>query len=147
MERTNIRYIDFELIKDDIDFISIDVAFISLKLVLPVAYNLLKSNGTLVALIKPQFEAGREEVGKKGVVRDIKVHQKVIKEIIEFSAECGFSVDALDYSPIKGPEGNIEFLLYISKKDNVVVNVNENDIVDITESSRVMDGDSSGKLQ
>ena len=146
MERTNIRYIDFELIKDDIDFISIDVAFISLKLVLPVAYKLLKDNGTLVALIKPQFEAGRDEVGKKGVVRDVKIHQKVIDEIINFSIECGFSVDALDYSPIKGPEGNIEFLLYNSKKGDTTLSVSKDDIISVTEKSRIMDGDTNEKI-
>ena len=125
MERTNIRYIDFELIEDVIDFISIDVAFISLKLVLPVAFELLKNGGSIVALVKPQFEAGREEVGKKGVVRDAKIHKKVIDEIINFSLHSGFCVDALDFSPIKGPEGNIEFLLKLSKSENIVNNISE----------------------
>ncbi len=115
MERTNVRYLDFELIEDDVNFISIDVSFISLKLVLPVAYELLSDGGELVALIKPQFEAGRDEVGKKGVVRDAAVHSSVIDTITTFSHEIGFTVKGLDFSPIKGPEGNIEYLMYLSK--------------------------------
>ena len=118
MERTNIRYLDFELVTDDISFVSIDVSFISLKLVLPVAYELLSDGGELVALIKPQFEAGREEVGKKGVVRDPEVHRSVIEKITGFAHELGFSVKGLDFSPIKGPEGNIEYLMYLSKDGN-----------------------------
>ena len=115
MERTNIRYLDFELIKEDIGFVSIDVSFISLKLVLPVAYELLAEGGELVALIKPQFEAGREEVGKKGVVRDPAVHSSVIDTITDFAHQTGFSVKGLDFSPIKGPEGNIEYLMFLAK--------------------------------
>lgn len=140
MERTNIRYIDFDLITDEIDFISIDVAFISLKLVLPVAFKLLKQTGELVALIKPQFEAGKEEVGKKGVVRDISIHRKVINEILEFSLETGFSVLNLEYSPIKGPEGNIEFLLYLKKDSDVATNIFESDVMEITEKSHTLGG-------
>ena len=140
MERTNIRYIDIDLITDEIDFISIDVAFISLKLVLPVAFNLLKQTGELVALIKPQFEAGKEEVGKKGVVRDISIHRKVINEILQFSLETGFSVLNLEYSPIKGPEGNIEFLLYLKKDSNVATNIFESDVMEITEKSHTLGG-------
>jgi len=145
MERTNIRYIDIDLIEDEIDFISIDVAFISLRLVLPVAYNLLKYNGKIVALIKPQFEAGKDEVGKKGVVRDISIHQKVIKDIVDFSLETGFSVEALDYSPIKGPEGNIEFLVMLSK-DNLKLNsVSYDNIIEITEKSHKSGGEDNGQ--
>ena len=113
MERTNIRYLDFELVTDDISFVSIDVSFISLKLVLPVAYELLSQDGELVALIKPQFEAGREEVGKKGVVRDINVHYEVVENIIALAENEGFFPSALDYSPIKGPEGNIEYIIHL----------------------------------
>ncbi len=138
MERTNIRYIDFEKITDEINFISIDVAFISLKLVLPVAKDILTNGGRMVALIKPQFEAGRDEVGKKGVVRDIKIHQKVIKEILEFTEEIGLSIDGLDYSPIKGPEGNIEFLMYSSKKDEISNIISEEHIIKITEEAHSM---------
>ena len=130
MERTNVRYLDFSLVKDNIDFISIDVSFISLRLVLPVAYELLSQGGELVALIKPQFEAGREEVGKKGVVRDAKVHQSVVEGISTFAHETGFSLKGLDFSPIKGPEGNIEYLLYLAKDSS---NSSFPDDVDISE--------------
>ena len=115
MERTNIRYIDREQI-DPLDFVSIDVSFISLKLVLPVAYTLLKDGGEVVALIKPQFEAGREKVGKKGVVRDEKVHEEVIKGCLGYAKESGFTAHGLSYSPIKGPEGNIEYLMFLKKE-------------------------------
>lgn len=117
MERTNIRYVTLEDIGEKIDFASIDVSFISLKLVLPVAKKLLSEDGELVALIKPQFEAGREQVGKKGVVKDIKVHLEVIKNVIEFAESIGMYPTGLSFSPIKGPEGNIEYLAYIRKKE------------------------------
>ena len=135
MERTNIRYLDKSLIEDEVSFISIDVSFISLKLVLPVAYEVLCNGGNLVALIKPQFEAGIEEVGKKGVVRDINIHKKVISNTINIASEIGFSVADIDYSPIKGPEGNIEFLMYLSKTDNTNIMVDETKINNITENS------------
>lgn len=115
MEKTNIRYLEKDSIEDDIDFISIDVAFISLKKVLQPVRNLLKMGGEVVALIKPQFEAGREKVGKKGVVREKSVHVDVINEVVSYAVELGFSVLNLDYSPIKGPEGNIEYLLHLRK--------------------------------
>lgn len=139
MERTNIRYIDFDKIEDEIDFISIDVAFISLKLVLPVAFKLLNLTGSIVALIKPQFEAGRDEVGKKGVVRDIKIHRNVISDIVNFSYNLGFSVENLSYSPIKGPEGNIEFLLLLKKENSPHNLVDEEIINSVTDSSHRMD--------
>ena len=145
MERTNIRYLDYDLIEDDVAFISIDVAFISLKLVLPVAYNVLKNDGHIVALIKPQFEAGKEDVGKKGVVRDINVHKRVVSEVVQFSGEMGFSVEKLDFSPIKGPEGNIEFLLYLKKSDEVVQNVTDEIINYVTENSHKM-GDNENEV-
>lgn len=135
LERTNIRYIDFDLITDSVGFISIDVAFISLKLVLPVAYEILENGGTLVALIKPQFEAGKDEVGKKGVVRDISIHQRVIRDIIDFSLESGFSVKGLDFSPIKGPEGNIEFLVLLQKSEDISSDVTDEDVIKICEMS------------
>lgn len=116
MERTNIRYLTEEHLSDRPSFFSVDVSFISLKLVLPVAYKLTSDDCQGVCLIKPQFEAGREKVGKKGVVRDKAVHFEVIKNVLEFTRETGFVVCGLDYSPIKGPEGNIEYLMYISKK-------------------------------
>ena len=115
MERTNIRYVTPEDIGEELDFASIDVAFISLKLVLPVAANLLKDGGELVALIKPQFEAGRDKVGKKGVVRDSAVHQEVIENVTAFAQDSGFCVLGLEFSPIRGPEGNIEYLMYAKK--------------------------------
>lgn len=118
MERTNIRYVKNEDIGEDLDFASIDVSFISLTKVLPIAFMLTKDKGEVVALIKPQFEAGREQVGKKGVVRDSNVHKEVIEKVISFSNSIGFGVKGLDFSPIKGPEGNIEFLVYLYKGEN-----------------------------
>lgn len=118
MERTNIRYVTREQIGTGLDFASIDVSFISLKLVLPVVYELLNDGGEVAALIKPQFEAGREQVGKKGVVRDIKVHYEVVKKTLATAREIGFATAGLTFSPIKGPEGNIEYLAYLKKSDS-----------------------------
>ena len=115
LERTNIRYVTEEQVPEPIDFFSVDVAFISLTLVLPVGYRLLRDGGEAVCLIKPQIEAGRENVGKKGVVKDIRVHREVIEKIYDFCVSLGFSVQGLDYSPIKGPQGNIEYLIYLKK--------------------------------
>ncbi len=115
MEKTNIRYVTPEDIADPIDFSSIDVAFISLTKVLIPVWNLLKNGGRVVCLVKPQFEAGREKVGKKGVVRDKKVHEEVVCHIMTYALSMGFEILGLSYSPIKGPEGNIEYLLYIDK--------------------------------
>lgn len=115
MEKTNIRYVTPEDIADPIDFFSIDVAFISLTKVLIPVWNLLKNGGRVVCLVKPQFEAGREKVGKKGVVRDKKVHEEVVCHIMTYALSMGFEILGLSYSPIKGPEGNIEYLLYIEK--------------------------------
>ncbi len=138
MERTNVRYLDFDRIEDEVGFVSIDVSFISLKLVLPVAYELLSEDGELVALIKPQFEAGREEVGKKGVVRDPEIHQRVIDTITAFAHETGFSVKGLDFSPIKGPEGNIEYLMYLAKDGKNTTVINEELIAGVVEKSHQM---------
>ena len=115
MERTNIKNVTREDFLDELDFISIDVAFISLEKVLPVVYNVLKDSGEVVALIKPQFEAGREHVGKKGVVRDKKVHAAVIEKVLNCAAGLGFEVRGINFSPVKGPEGNIEYLAYLTK--------------------------------
>ena len=116
MERTNIRNVTRQDLYYGLpDFVSIDVAFISLEKVLPVVYDLLKDSGEVVALIKPQFEAGREYVGKRGVVRDKKIHVAVIERVLTFAAEVGFGVVALDFSPVKGPEGNIEYLAHLIK--------------------------------
>jgi len=113
LERCNLRYVGPEQIPEPLDLAVMDVSFISIRLVLPAVKSLLKSEAELVCLIKPQFEAGREEVGKKGVVRDSRVHEQVIEEILRFAPTAGLSVMGLDYSPIKGPEGNIEYLCYL----------------------------------
>lgn len=127
MEKTNIRYVTPEDIADVLDFASVDVSFISLTKVLGPARALLRDQGQMVCLIKPQFEAGREKVGKKGVVRDKAVHEEVITRVIDFAQEIGFSVHNLEYSPIKGPEGNIEYLVYLEKTKAPV----KADLVDI----------------
>lgn len=117
LERTNFRYVTREQVPDEVDFASVDVSFISLKLILPVMYTLLKDGGRSVCLIKPQFEAGKENIGKKGVVRDKSVHEDVVRSITAFASENGFKVIDVDFSPIKGPEGNIEYLMYIEKSE------------------------------
>ncbi|MDY4923375.1 TlyA family RNA methyltransferase [Frisingicoccus sp.] len=116
MEKTNIRYVKPEDIGEPVAFASVDVSFISLGLVLPAARELLTADGRMVCLIKPQFEAGREKVGKKGVVRDPAVHIEVIEKVIGIADQLHFKVLGLDYSPIKGPEGNIEYLIYLEKR-------------------------------
>ena len=115
MEKTNFRYLTREDIQDDLDFASVDVSFISLSKILLPARRLLKDNGQMVCLIKPQFEAGKDKVGKKGVVREQSVHQEVIEKIYALTDILGFHILGLEYSPIKGPEGNIEYLIYIEK--------------------------------
>lgn len=127
IERTNVRYIDAGLIPEPIDLAVMDVSFISIKLVLPAVKNLLKDGAGFVCLIKPQFEAGREEVGKKGVVHSYQTHVSVCKDIISFCIGIGYSIKGLSYSPIKGPEGNVEFLLYLINKadDSISVSVEE----------------------
>jgi len=115
MEKTNFRYLTREQIADDLDFASVDVSFISLTKILIPARNLLRADGEMVCLIKPQFEAGREKVGKKGVVRERSVHEEVIHKVIDFAHDIGFDILHLEYSPIKGPEGNIEYLVHIRK--------------------------------
>ena len=115
LERTNARYLTREQIPEALDFASIDVSFISLKLILPPLCALLRDGGNTAALIKPQFEAGREKVGKKGVVRDPAVHREVLEQFLEHARDAGFAVLGLTYSPIRGPEGNIEYLGYLEK--------------------------------
>lgn len=117
LERTNFRYVTREQVPDEVDFASVDVSFISLKLILPVMHTLLRNGGQSVCLIKPQFEAGKENIGKKGVVRDKSVHENVVENITNFAVQNGFKVIGVDFSPIKGPEGNIEYLMYIEKCD------------------------------
>ena len=134
MEKTNIRYVTPDDIGELLDFASCDVSFISLTKVLPAAKELLKDRGEMVCLIKPQFEAGREKVGKKGVVRDKAVHEEVIQKIVDFSKSMGFSVLNLDFSPIKGPEGNIEYLIYIRKEEGTD-NIWEDQVHEIVEQA------------
>ena len=116
MEKTNIRYVTPEQIEEPAAFVSIDVSFISLTKVLPPVRELMTEDGEIVCLIKPQFEAGREKVGKKGVVRDPKVHEEVIEKVIDFASTIGLESRELEFSPIKGPEGNIEYLLHLLKR-------------------------------
>ena len=115
MEKCNIRYLDPQTIEEQIDFISIDVSFISLKLVLPVASGLLALNGSLVCLVKPQFEAGREQVGKKGIVRDRKVHKEVLEKVAGYAVSSGLKPEDLTFSPVTGAKGNIEYLMYLKR--------------------------------
>lgn len=129
LEKTNARYLNHEIIPDNIDFTSIDVSFISLTLILGAVKDVLKEDGEVVALIKPQFEAGREKVGKKGVVRDAKVHEEVIEKVDGFARSIGFGVRGLTFSPVKGPEGNIEYLIYLK-------NNSDSNMIDITEVVR-----------
>lgn len=134
LERTNFRYATREQIPDEIDFASVDVSFISLKHILPNLNTLLATDGQAVCLIKPQFEAGKEKVGKKGVVRDLNVHLEVVENVINLAVENGFSVMGLQFSPIKGPEGNIEYLIYLNKSANPIVseNVNAKELVNMS---------------
>lgn len=117
MEKTNIRYVTPEEIPEKISFVSIDVSFISLTKVLGPVKELIEDGAEMVCLIKPQFEAGREKVGKKGVVREKSVHQEVISMVADYAASIGFQILGLDFSPVKGPEGNIEYLLYLAKQE------------------------------
>ncbi len=125
MEKTNFRYVKPEDIADILDFASVDVSFISLTKILMPARNLLRDKGKMVCLIKPQFEAGKDKVGKKGVVREAGIHEEVIEKVTSYAVSIGFSLLGLDYSPIKGPEGNIEYLLYLEKKDEDTVYLSE----------------------
>ena len=134
MEKCNIRYLDFDKVDKDIDFISIDVSFISLKLVFPVAAKMLSDTGSLVCLVKPQFEAGRQQVGKGGIVKDINVHKEVIRNVVQYGIDSGLYSYGLTYSPVKGAKGNIEYLLYM-KKEDTEGKVTDDDIDRIADSS------------
>lgn len=123
MERTNFRYVTKEQVPDELSFASVDVSFISLSLIVPVMRTLMRNDAYGVCLIKPQFEAGRDKIGKKGVVRDKSVHIEVVDNIIGMMLNNGFSVSGLDYSPVKGPEGNIEYLILVQKSDQPVNNL------------------------
>ena len=129
MEKTNFRYMVREDIAEELDFASVDVSFISLDKILGPAYNLLKPNAQMVCLIKPQFEAGREKVGKKGVVREPAVHKEVIEAVLAFTLTKGFGLLHLDFSPIRGPEGNIEYLMHLVKKEPVAADFDAVDFV------------------
>lgn len=122
MEKCNIRYLDDENLYNTVDFVSIDVSFISLKHMFPVASKILKDGGKIVALVKPQFEAGRDQVGKHGIVKDEKVHIEVIEKSIEYAKQLGLYPIALSFSPIKGAKGNIEYLLYLEKSCEIGYN-------------------------
>lgn len=130
LERTNARYLSHEEVPDELDFASIDVSFISLKLIFPALYGLLRDGGEIACLIKPQFEAGREKVGKKGVVRDPAVHLEVLEHFLEHAKENNFTVLGITYSPIRGPEGNIEYLGYLRKSEEEDAAVDLKAIVD-----------------
>ena len=132
-ERTNIRNVTLESFEDPIGFVGIDVSFISLGLVLPVVKEFLDSAGKVICLIKPQFEAGKERVGKNGVVRDQKVHQAVLHEVLTKISQIGFSIQGLSFSPIRGPEGNIEFLAYLDLSEISSVSIEEEAIQKLVE--------------
>ena len=131
MEKCNIRYLDLDKIYDPIDFISIDVSFISLRLVFPVASRLLGEKGSLVCLVKPQFEAGRDQVGKKGIVRDRKVHKQVIENVIQYAEENGFYAYGLTFSPVTGAKGNIEYLLFLTTQPHQDLTAVDEAVVDV----------------
>ena len=136
LERTNFRYCTKENVPDDLQFCSVDVSFISLSIIVPVMRTLMADNSEAVCLIKPQFEAGREKVGKKGVVREKLVHIEVVDKTIDMMLKTGFSVLGLTFSPIKGPEGNIEYLIYIKKDDEPknLLSVSSSDVVNASHS-------------
>ena len=135
MERTNARYLTHKEIPDELDFASIDVSFISLKLIFPALYGLLRQGGEIACLIKPQFEAGREKVGKKGVVRDPAVHLEVLEHFLIHAKENHFTVLGITYSPIRGPEGNIEYLGFLRKSEEPSAMIDLNAIVEASHST------------
>ena len=144
MERTNARYLTHEQIPDELDFASIDVSFISLKLILPAVHNVLKDGGHVACLVKPQFEAGKEKVGKKGVVRDPAVHLEVLEHFLEHAKDSGFTVLGLTYSPIRGPEGNIEYLGYLEKGEGAPAEVDLKALVEESHQVLKEHGEGSG---
>ena len=137
MERTNIRYVTPDNIGELLDFASIDVSFISLKKIMPATLNLLKESGEVVALIKPQFEAGREKVGKKGVVREKETHKEVVYGIVDYLLEQDLNVLGVNYSPIKGPEGNREYLVYFTKDKAKISEFKREDVESVVEASHI----------
>lgn len=133
VERTNARTLTEESLSDPVDVVSVDVAFISLDKILPAVRRILKPDGFVIALVKPQFEAGKENVGKKGVVRDPRIHKEVIRNVIASARAEGFGIGGLDFSPVKGPEGNIEYLLYLTADADI--NITDPDIEKLVEQS------------
>jgi len=133
VERTNARTLTAESLSEPVDGVSVDVAFISLDKILPAVRRILKPDGFVIALVKPQFEAGKENVGKKGVVRDPRIHKEVIRNVIAFARAEGFGIGGLDFSPVKGPEGNIEYLLYLTAGADI--NITDPDIEKLVEQS------------
>lgn len=133
IEKCNFRYFDQSQVDEEIDFMSMDVSFISLKLIFPVATKLLKDGGSILCLVKPQFEAGRQQVGKKGIVRDINVHVEVIEKVISYARENELIAKNLTFSPITGAKGNIEYLLYLNKQKNIGYNMSYKDSFDVAE--------------
>lgn len=144
MEKTNFRYVTGEDIGEEIDFGSVDVSFISLTKILIPARNLLRQAGQMVCLIKPQFEAGRDKVGKKGVVREPQIHEEVIHKVLDYADLIGFCVRGLTFSPVKGPEGNIEYLVWLEKKEEVPADVLAFTEADAEEKLRQVMADGSG---
>ena len=140
MEKTNIRNVTLDMLDERIDFFSVDVSFISLKHIFPVAFRVSSDGVRGVCLVKPQFEAGKEKVGKKGVVRDPAVRQEVIENVIGYANENGFFVNRLTYSPIKGPEGNVEFLILVSKDDSEHVVTQEDILLTVREAGKALGG-------
>ncbi len=142
MERTNARFMTPEWFPEPVTFASIDVSFISLRLILPPLFQSMAEEGEVVALIKPQFEAGRAEIGKNGVVRDTAVHERVIREMLVFAEETGFTVRGLSFSPITGPKGNIEFLLYIQKggtKNDATMHKFSEEVPNVVKNAHLLD--------
>lgn len=137
LERTNFRHVTKEQVTDPVNFASVDVSFISLTLILPAAYPLLSDDGEMICLIKPQFEAGKGFVGKKGVVKDSQIHQDTIVKVINFAVETGFSVLGLTFSPVKGPEGNIEYLVYLKKELSPRLEIDPEMISSVVEASHM----------
>lgn len=144
MEKTNFRYVTGEDIGEEIDFGSVDVSFISLTKILIPARNLLRQAGQMVCLIKPQFEAGRDKVGKKGVVREPQIHEEVIHKVLDYADLIGFCVRGLTFSPVKGPEGNIEYLVWLEKKEEIPADVLALTEADAEEKLRQIMADKSG---
>lgn len=144
MEKTNFRYVTGEEIGEEIDFGSVDVSFISLTKILIPARNLLRQAGQMVCLIKPQFEAGRDKVGKKGVVREPQIHEEVIHKVLDYADLIGFCVRGLTFSPVKGPEGNIEYLVWLEKKEEIPADVLALTEADAEETLRQVMADGSG---